>query len=179
MRPAFGEFDAFEHADFEVFAFGFPAEDVPGEGAKGGCCFDDWGGVGEGGGAAGVGEYSGGGGVGVGVVVGGGGGSEEREVEHEISDGEVGGRAGEVQGQGYVVGLEGGEGCGERGCAVRVAIAVVFAWSFSMGISRSTFSPKENPCMEVGRESPKLQMHDPLHAILRHVIIIEKRVRYA
>lgn len=126
-----------------------------------------------------MGDCIGGGGVGVGVVVGGGGGSEEGEVEHEISDGEVGGRAGEVQGQGYVVGLEGGEGCGERGCAVRVAVAAFFSWLFSIGISRSTFSHKENPCMEVGRESPKLQMHDPLHAILRHIVIIEERVRYA
>ena len=63
---------------------------------------------------------------GVGFVEGGGGGAEEREVEHEVSDGEVGGRAGEVQGQGYVVGLEGGEGCGEGGCAVGWAIAAVF-----------------------------------------------------
>ena len=44
---AFGELDAGEHGDGEVFAGGFsPAEDVPGEGAEGGCCFDDGGCVG-------------------------------------------------------------------------------------------------------------------------------------
>lgn len=59
----------------------------------------------------------------VGVVV--GGGSEKEEVEHEVSDGEVGGGPGEVQGKGYVVGLEGGEGVGEVGCTVGMAVPSV------------------------------------------------------
>lgn len=72
-----------------------------------------------------MGEGRGGGVVGFGGGGGdGGGGAVEGEVEHEVSGCEVGGRAGEVEGQGYVVGLEGGEGCGEGDCAVGVAVSM-------------------------------------------------------
>lgn len=95
-------------------------------------------------GGGGGGEGGGGGGGGGGGC----GGGEEGEVEHEVSGGDVGGGPGQVEGEGYVVGLEGGEGCGQVGCAVGMAM-------------------------------PKLQMHHPLDAILRYIVVVEERVRYA
>lgn len=56
VGAALWERDGFEHTDCEGFAFGFEAEDVEGEVSEGACGGDDGGGVGEDGGAAGVGD---------------------------------------------------------------------------------------------------------------------------
>ena len=112
VRGALGERHAFEHADGEAVAFGFPAHDVPGQTAERGCRVDDGGRVREDRGAAGAGEGGGAGGR----------GAEEGEVEHEVSGGEVRGGPGEVEGEGDVVGLDGRQGRGEVGCAVGVTV---------------------------------------------------------
>lgn len=52
------------------------------------------------------------------------GGTEEREIEHEVSDCEVCGVPGEVEGEAYVVRLLRCQGCGEVGCTVGIAIPI-------------------------------------------------------
>ena len=35
------------------------------------------------------------------------------------------------------------------------------------------------PLHQGNRNAPKLQMHDPLHAVLRHIVVVKQRVGYA
>lgn len=115
---------------------------------------------------------------------GGRGGTEEGEVEHEVSGLEVRGRPGQVEREGYVVGLEGGEGCGEVGCAVgMMAISALLISLISISNLFSQGKHLQSLHGGVGREvnlsAPELQMQNPLHAILRHIVVVEERVGYA
>ena len=97
---------------------------------------------------------------------GGFGGGKERNIEHEVAGCKVRGGAREVEEEGNVVGLEGGQSGGEVGGAVRVAISV------GLSAMASKFWRKMGAL-------PELEVDYTFNADLRDVIVVEECVCYA
>lgn len=79
-----------------------------------------------------------------------------------------------MEAEGYVVGLERCQGCREVGCAVGMTIPTLHSIGISICINKHL-----RPRNTRETNAPELQMHHPLHAILRHIVVVEQRVSYA